>query len=279
MANTKNNGFVSALRGCFYSVWINKKKILLLLVLSAASLDYLTSFSSKSRLLRSSPISENTIIKSQTVTNLSEITGFMPYNKFLLVIPKNKNNAIAVGGAITSSKVNPNASKTEFKRKFPLFNMFLNSFCRTCSPGFSYHFYFGYDNTDPFFTNNTQLQIFTKEFNRDIVARCPKHISTTLHLLKCNHSKKPAWAQNDAMMEAYLDNMEYFYRVNDDSLLQTGKWTEVFIEKLAAFHPPNVGVVGPWHHGGNEQILTYDFTHHTHHHIFGFHYPRDFMGE
>ena len=34
-----------------------------------------------------------------------------------------------------------------------------------------------------------------------------------LHLIQCSHSRKPAWAQNDAMMEAYLDNIDYYYRV------------------------------------------------------------------
>jgi len=42
------------------------------------------------------------------------------------------------------------------------------------------------------------------------------------------------------------------------------------------FSPPNVGVVGPLHKGGNEDILTYDFVHRTHINIFGYYYPRVF---
>jgi len=42
------------------------------------------------------------------------------------------------------------------------------------------------------------------------------------------------------------------------------------------FSPPNVGVVGPLHKGGNEDILTYDFVHRTHIDIFGYYYPRVF---
>jgi hypothetical protein len=64
------------------------------------------------------------------------------------------------------------------------------------------------------------------------------------------------------------------HRVNDDTDMQAGGWTEAFIEVLGKYNPPNVGVVGPKHSGGNEAILTYDFTHKTHIEIFGFHYPR-----
>jgi len=97
-----------------------------------------------------------------------------------------------------------------------------------------------------------------------------------LHFLECHHTGHPAWAQNDAMIEAYLDGSEYFYRVNDDSVMQTGGWTDVFVATLAAYDPPNTGVVGPKHAGGNQLILTYDFVHRTHVDLFGFYYPRVF---
>ena len=93
-------------------------------------------------------------------------------------------------------------------------------------------------------------------------------------LIKCNHNGKPAWAQSDAMMEAYLDGMDYGYRINDDTLLTSKGWTESFISVLESFDPPNVGVVGPTHSGGNNKILTYDFTSNKHIDIFGYHYPR-----
>ena len=50
----------------------------------------------------------------------------------------------------------------------------------------------------------------------------------------------------------------------------------MFIKRLGEYHPPNVGVVGPRHQGGNMAILTYDFVHRTHVEIFGFYYPRYF---
>ena len=103
-----------------------------------------------------------------------------------------------------------------------------------------------------------------------------------IKLVHCKHNRKPAWAQNDAMMEAYLDGMDYGYRINDDTLLDTPHWTEKFIGTLSRLDPPNVGVVGPNHVNvnigyQNTEILTYDFTSSTHIDIFGFHYPKFFI--
>ena len=97
-----------------------------------------------------------------------------------------------------------------------------------------------------------------------------------MELVHCNHNGKPAWAQNDAMMEAYIDGMDYSYRINDDTILGTPGWTEKFINILESMNPPNVGVVGPTHSGGKLDILTYDFTSKIHVDIFGYHYPKLF---
>ena len=95
-------------------------------------------------------------------------------------------------------------------------------------------------------------------------------------MISCDHNGRPAWAQNDAMMEAYMDGMDYGYRINDDTLLLTPGWTEKFIATLLALDPPNIGVVGPNHEGGNTEILTYDFTSRLHIEIYGYHYPKIF---
>ena len=103
-----------------------------------------------------------------------------------------------------------------------------------------------------------------------------KILIKNVKLVKSNHIGKPAWAQNDAVMEAYNDNIEYFYRINDDTLLLTPDWTTKFVNTLKSLDPPNIGVVGPSHCGGNTDILTYDFTSRKHIEIFGYHYPRIF---
>ena len=40
---------------------------------------------------------------------------------------------------------------------------------------------------------------------------------------------KPAWAQNAAAMEAYLDDSDFIYRINDDTEITTKHWTTEFI--------------------------------------------------
>ena len=101
-------------------------------------------------------------------------------------------------------------------------------------------------------------------------------VKTSIHMVQCSHAGKPTWAQNDAMLEAYLDNVEYHYGVNNDTRFQTPNWTELFVHQLSLFDPPNVGVVGPRHSGGNTGILTYDFVHRTHIDVLGYYYPRAF---
>ena len=64
--------------------------------------------------------------------------------------------------------------------------------------------------------------------------------------------------------------------MNDDTVLESTGWTEKLIEQLLRFHPPNVGVAGPWFRDGNIAIMTHDFVHKTHIDIFGFYYPRVF---
>ena len=56
--------------------------------------------------------------------------------------------------------------------------------------------------------------------NRRFINRnCPQNVNVTLHLVDCDHTGNPAWAQNDAMMHAYMDNIAYYYRVGISSKL------------------------------------------------------------
>ena len=184
---------------------------------------------------------------------------------------------IAVGGGITSARL-AGITPDNIPLKFQLFVTFLPSFCKTMSKGYHYHFYWAYDHTDSFFSNRTLLKAFQNHFINMTSVLCPTsgNTSISIHMVQCSHTKSPAWAQNDAMMEAYLDGMEYYYRINDDTVLSSSKWVEAFIDTLASYNPPNVGVVGPKHSRGNTRILTYDFVHRSHLDIFGFYYPRVF---
>ena len=183
--------------------------------------------------------------------------------------------SVVIGCAVTSRGVR-GLTSDNIQQTFPLMRSLLPSFCKTASVGWNYHFYISHDHNDNYFIDAGNHKKFEEAFYNVVQTYCSNKIKPLLHFVKCSHSGNPAWAQNDAMIEAYIDNMAYFYRINDDTVMQSPGWTEGFIEMLGKYSPANVGVVGPMHRGGNEFILTYDFTHHTHVTIFGFYYPRIF---
>ena len=185
---------------------------------------------------------------------------------------------IAVGGGITSGNMS-DVGESNFASKLPFFTTFLPTFCQTASRDFEYRVYLAYDHTDRVFGNGRLQTAFRRAFDDATRRLCVLNgsaVDVSLHLVECSHAGKPAWAQNDAMLEAYLDHVDYLYRVNDDTRMLTGGWTEKFISTLEAYDPPRVGVVGPNNSGGNVGILTYDFVHRTHVDVFGFYYPRLF---
>lgn len=118
---------------------------------------------------------------------------------------------IALGGGITSVGLD-NLHKEALKSRMPFFRTLLPSFCRTCTASYHYHFYWAYDYTDSYFKDESNLKDFGDVFVDEIHKHCSNNIKVSLHMVQCSHFAKPAWAQNDAMMEAYMDNMEYFYR-------------------------------------------------------------------
>jgi len=185
---------------------------------------------------------------------------------------------VAIGGGITSNKLSEVEAVTVTK-KFPLFTMLLPSFCKTVSAEWKqyiYHFYLAYDATDQYFSQAHNRKAFHTEFDEVIKQHCLLAIASVLHLLECAYSGRPAWAQNDAMIAAYLNGADYYYRLNDDTVMSTDNWLSEFTSVLNSYQPRNIGVVGPTHDVGNLKILTYDFVHRTHIEIFGFYYPRVF---
>ena len=126
---------------------------------------------------------------------------------------------IAIGGGKTSRGVLGVTATSDFVAKFQFFNTFLPSFCTAASSNFVYRFYLAYDHDDPVFANPETVQKFQETFISEASKQClsERGIRTSLHLTVCDHTGRPAWAQNDAMLEAYLDHVDYFYRINDDS--------------------------------------------------------------
>uniref|UniRef100_A0A7S1X0K4 Uncharacterized protein n=1 Tax=Tetraselmis chuii TaxID=63592 RepID=A0A7S1X0K4_9CHLO len=159
------------------------------------------------------------------------------------------------------------------KGQSPLFNHLIPSLCNTMSAGFVYSMWLGYDHDDPILSILGAADLMAKAIQETATAM---GCSLETHLIRMDYGGNPTWAQNDAILAAHKAGVDYFYRVNDDSVMSSQQWTEKFVAALAVMNPPNVGVVGPAHKGGNTNILTYDFTSRKHVEIFGFHYPRAF---
>jgi GT2 family glycosyltransferase len=81
-------------------------------------------------------------------------------------------------------------------------------------------------------------------------------------------------AVNKIAKAAYEEGMDYFVRINDDTVFITSNWSTLAIDVLRSYDPPDVGVVGPTCNEGNTGIiLTHDMVHRTHLDIFPYYYP------
>jgi len=98
-------------------------------------------------------------------------------------------------------------------------------------------FYLAFDGSDPVFADRRLRDAFRRQFDVAMTAGwCrSRGVVANLSLVECAHAGKPTWAQNDAMLEAYLDHVDYLYRVNDDTRMLTGGWTEKFIAALDGY--------------------------------------------
>ena len=183
---------------------------------------------------------------------------------------------VAIGLAITSKGL-VDITAENIRYEFVFFRDFLPSFCRTRSihRDIEYNFYVGYDDVDLYLREPENKLTFELAFELITRQYCGTPIGLTM--VTCSYTAKPAWSQNDAMMEAYIDDSDYYYRINDDIVLTSHNWTLQFINKLKLTDPPNVGVVAPMHAGGNQRHMEFDFVHRTHVDIFGWYYPRVFL--
>ena len=166
-----------------------------------------------------------------------------------LLIDETSNQAtpgllnVAIGSGLTTAKV-LDLKESNLHDKMQLFKSFLPSFCQTVSilntgkSNFNFHFYFAYDYTDKVLDGLVRDGSFYRVFRAVVDRHCPKLLPTYLHFVQCDHTHRPAWAQNDAMIEAYLDNVDYFYRINDDTVMKSPNWTEIFVDVLRKWVVP-----------------------------------------
>jgi hypothetical protein len=151
----------------------------------------------------------------------------------------------------------------------PLFGSLLPSLLETAEPGFEYWLVVAYDVGDPLYDDPPTLARARALFDaRAARLRRRAGVTVKMALLRfLNGLRKPGPAFNYVAAAALRDGADFFYRVNDDSVLVT-PWARAFVGVLRALRPPLVGVVGPTCLEGKRSILTHDFTHRTHAAIF-----------
>mmetsp|Transcript_5849 Transcript_5849/g.6356 ORF Transcript_5849/g.6356 Transcript_5849/m.6356 type:complete len:375 (+) Transcript_5849:94-1218(+) len=185
------------------------------------------------------------------------------------IVDTDKKCDVALTTALSSA--GDNLTK-ENLGKIHLIKDFFPTLHPSLTPGYWYCLYFGVDTVDPFFGKVEGQQAVV-----DWVRNWAKENKVQLSYISWSlvpFKKHSAWAHNDAVMTAHRDGVEWFFRVNDDTRYTSKNWTGRFIEELNKLN--KIGVVGPSFSRGNTQILTYDFTHRTHIHIYGYHWPRAF---
>ncbi|KAL4231099.1 hypothetical protein ACF0H5_008682 [Mactra antiquata] len=139
---------------------------------------------------------------------------------------------------------------------FSLIDIAFKSFYKTIQPEYNYTIYVGIDINDKL-----------NSYIRDI-----EGFEDNIVVVHVNGSTFTN-AVNTIAEKAVQDGADYLMRINDDTQFVTSNWTSLCIESLQNNKPPNIGVVGPLNRNGLQSILTLDFVHVTHFHIFGFYYP------
>ena len=119
--------------------------------------------------------------------------------------------SVAIGLAVTAHD-DPDLTLENVGYRLPFLRTLLPSFCRTASVGIVYRFYVAFDVHDPSLSSHQYMIAVYRRFQEVVGELCSKSVNVSLHFVQCNHNRNPAWAQNDAMMEAYLDHIQYYYR-------------------------------------------------------------------
>lgn len=162
----------------------------------------------------------------------------------------------------------------------PLWSNLFDSFMKSIdwrSNRYVFRFYLGFDKADPLYDTGDAWSEIREEFKNRATFRMSEQqlsdaaITTILEkqlLLKLMHFEHlegaPTQVVSQLMLAAYVDNFDYFYQVNDDTIIVTPNWAPKLVETLAS-NPsiPNFGVTGPVD-TNNDKIFTHSFVHRTH---------------
>jgi len=174
----------------------------------------------------------------------------------------------------------------------PLWSNLFDSFMKSIdwrSNRFIFKFYLGFDKADALYDTGDAWSEIREEFKHRATFRMTEQLmgdaaiatvlekQLTLKIMHFDHLEgAPTQVVSQLMLSAYVDNFDYFYQVNDDTIIVSPNWPTKLVSVLAS-NPsiPNFGVTGPMD-TNNDKIFTHSFVHRTHIEVFGHLFPPSF---
>jgi hypothetical protein len=174
----------------------------------------------------------------------------------------------------------------------PLWSNLFDSFMKSIdwrANKYVFRFYLGFDKGDDLYDTGDAWSDMRSEFHERAAYRMKEQLlkdeeidevlskRLTLKLHHFDHlSGAPTQVVSQLMLDGYVDGYDYFYQVNDDTIIDTPNWPPHFINALVA-NPvvSNLGVTGPLD-TNNDLIFTHAFVHRTHFEVFGHLFPASF---
>ena len=194
---------------------------------------------------------------------------------------------ICLGVPMTSK-----GTRMESVKDSPLWPNLFDSFMHSVdwrTNRYIFQFYLGFDKADEMYDTGdtwTEMRDIFKarakyRLEEDLIeASLITTIMETQLQIKIMHfahlEGAPTQVVSQIMLQAYGDGFDYFYQVNDDTIIETPHWAPGLVAALAG-NPsiPNFGVTGPLD-TNNDKIFTHSFVHRTHIEVFGHLFPPSF---
>jgi hypothetical protein len=161
----------------------------------------------------------------------------------------------------------------------PLFKYALPSFIESVEPArFRYAIDIAADTGDAWYDNATRVALMLEWWRAHWAVKWPEACLPSLTFsVFANTRSRNTWAVNYVAERAYHAGADYFYRINDDTVLKVDQWSSVFVAELAAMRPiPGLGVTGPVDPFLNASRLTHSFVGRPHFLWYGTYFPYAF---
>ncbi len=166
-------------------------------------------------------------------------------------------------------------------RDLPLIKYALHSIAATIEPEkFDYAIYVGADDDDAWLANATRTVLIVQWWEVHYKSKWGAEacVPPLEFFAYDNTRSNNVRAVNHVSQVAYERGFDFFFRINDDSVLVNKDWSTKFVEELARFRPiPYLGVTGPWDAFAKGRLLTHSFVGRLHFKAMGIHFATLFQ--